>query len=339
MNFNGLFIDYDANGRFVRYNRSTSFDRWLEQNQPQKNAELVIFYHARCDDGFGARWAAHQRLSKESFNVTYIPLEHGPSTFNYDTIRNKHVFYVDYCPHKQTFDMVKSIAASVVVIDHHQTARDVLKDECDGVHLFSNDFSGAYLSWVYFSDNDDTFIPKILRHISDNDLWKHEIEGTKEFAAYLRLVNAADYTTEYFDQLNGMITAITSPLQNATFLNPYYVGSKILAQQEEQVAEVMNSAFEYTFPTGEKGKAAYCNIASITSRLGEELAKSSGTFGLVVKVDRTSQLIKCSLRSVGDNCDVAKLAEQYGGGGHKNASGLAVTFEQLDAIYPLTIRT
>ena len=43
-----------------------------------------------------------------------------------------------------------------------------------------------------------------------------------------------------------------------------------------------------------------------------------------------------SLRSTDDGADVSEVAKQYGGGGHRNASGFTVSFAQAQAFELLT---
>jgi len=43
-----------------------------------------------------------------------------------------------------------------------------------------------------------------------------------------------------------------------------------------------------------------------------------------------------SLRSSDDGADVSEVAKQYGGGGHRNASGFTVSFAQAQAFELLT---
>lgn len=339
MNFEGVKLLCDeGTTRFRRFERDTSFKQWEAEHKGvlASNSQLVFFYHGNCDDGFGSAWIAYRAMMKRKYQVEYIALHHGHVPYNYDHVKDKHVFFLDFCPNDNAFRYVKQIASSVVVVDHHKTAIEILKDEPDHVHLFSNDFSGCYLTAVYFNEEDTDFVPKLIRHLSDNDLWKHELEGTKEFIAYLRLVDPADYTFEYFDEMNTCLESISSPFQSAAVINPYKIGAMILAQQEVQVKEVMKSAFFFEFPSGEQGMAVYHNAKSIVSRLGEELAKRSKTFGLVLTVDYPKSTVKGSLRSVGDY-DVEQLALKYNGGGHKNAAGISLPFKMLRSVYPLRI--
>jgi len=74
------------------------------------------------------------------------------------------------------------------------------------------------------------------------------------------------------------------------------------------------------------GKSANCP-PHFASDVGHELANFSGTYGLCWYVGRDGK-VKCSLRSNG-GYDVSAIAKSFGGGGHRNASGMEVTIETL----------
>lgn len=63
------------------------------------------------------------------------------------------------------------------------------------------------------------------------------------------------------------------------------------------------------------------------SEVGHELAKQSGTYGLVWYLDAENK-VRASLRSTGDY-DVSAIAQAFGGGGHRNAAGFETTLETL----------
>jgi nanoRNase/pAp phosphatase (c-di-AMP/oligoRNAs hydrolase) len=50
-----------------------------------------------------------------------------------------------------------------------------------------------------------------------------------------------------------------------------------------------------------------------------------------IKEGQDTVTVSFSLRSSDDGEDVAEVAKQYGGGGHRNASGFTVSFAQAQA--------
>jgi hypothetical protein len=70
------------------------------------------------------------------------------------------------------------------------------------------------------------------------------------------------------------------------------------------------------------------NSALHQSEIGNELAKASGTFGLVWYYDSATKRANVSLRSIGDY-DVSAIAKAFGGGGHRNAAGFNIDMSTL----------
>ena len=75
-----------------------------------------------------------------------------------------------------------------------------------------------------------------------------------------------------------------------------------------------------------RGLAANCPT-HLTSDVGHELAKQSGSYGLLWSINKDGKCL-CSLRSVGDY-DVSAIAKTFGGGGHRNAAGFEIDIQTL----------
>jgi nanoRNase/pAp phosphatase (c-di-AMP/oligoRNAs hydrolase) len=63
-----------------------------------------------------------------------------------------------------------------------------------------------------------------------------------------------------------------------------------------------------------------------TNDVGSEMARQSGTFGLVWKVDGTK--VRCSLRAVAPY-NLLSIAESMGGGGHPQAAAFTIDISDL----------
>ncbi len=62
-------------------------------------------------------------------------------------------------------------------------------------------------------------------------------------------------------------------------------------------------------------------VSSDTEDLVNECLKITGTKGAFIAIEMQSRQVKISFRSRAEGLDVAKIAEQYGGGGHRQAAG------------------
>src|SRR6185312_14067703 len=87
----------------------------------------VVIYHGGCWDGFGAAYAVWT-VRRDA--ATYIPRSHSPEHKAADDILpllvGKHVLVVDYCFPLAVTLRIMAVAASLLVLDHHATAKDDL---------------------------------------------------------------------------------------------------------------------------------------------------------------------------------------------------------------------
>jgi len=96
-------------------------------------------------------------------------------------------------------------------------------------------------------------------------------------------------------------------------------GEAILRSIHKAVDRMVKRAYLVNFPTqhGEVPVPAV-NTAEHVSDVLNELAKDQP---FAVAYAYKDHMWKCSLRSAADGEDVAVIAEQFGGGGHKHAAG------------------
>lgn len=66
-------------------------------------------------------------------------------------------------------------------------------------------------------------------------------------------------------------------------------------------------------------------ISSDTEDLVNECLKITGTKGAFIAIEMQSRQVKVSFRSRTEGLDVAKIAEQFGGGGHRQAAGATMS--------------
>ena len=152
---------------------------------------------------------------------------------------------------------------------------------------------------------DDVEAPILLQHIEDHDLWLYKLVKTDAIskALYLRLpihFAAFDKIKLHTLQLEGAV---------------------LVKQQKFNVNRLLKSRHLITL--SDVAGLAVNAPPVFASDLGHELAKISGTFGLTYHYHGKRQRYECGLRSIGE-FDVSELAVEFGGGGHKNASGFSV---------------
>lgn len=273
-------------------------------NTEQKNS--VVFYHANCIDGYAAAWAAWKILGVQA---SYQPVRHNTAMPAFP--KGAVVYIVDFCYSAEELIAAAKIAKKVVVLDHHISAQKELEAYCENNELpdnleinFVQEHSGCVIAWQYF--HADIAAPKLLLHVEDNDLWNHVLPNTDAICKALYLC-----LPDKFDDF-----------EKITLENLLREGTVLLKQHKLSVKRLLKARHTVEL-AGQKGLAV--NAPSMfASDLGHELALLSGTFGLIYSYQGSRECYECGLRSIGE-FDVSKIALQFDGGGHKNASGFRLS--------------
>ncbi|MDC9728241.1 MAG: DHH family phosphoesterase [Methyloprofundus sp.] len=261
-----------------------------------------VFYHANCIDGYAAAWAAWKVLGNKA---SYQAVRHNSDmpTITQDSV----VYIVDFCYSAEVLIAAAKIAKKVVILDHHISAQKELDAYRKEHELPSNleinfvqEHSGCVIAWQYF--HKETAVPPLLLHIEDNDLWRHVLDKTDAICKALYLCLPEKF----------------SEFENINLADLKLEGAVLLKQQKLSVKKLLKARHSIEL-AGKKGLAV--NAPSMyASDLGHELALISGTYGVVYSYQGSRECYECGIRSNGEY-DVSKIALQFDGGGHKNASG------------------
>lgn len=290
----------------------------------------LIIYHAHCNDGFGAAWAAWKAL-KDNGPVILHSAVYGKEP-PYELIDEDVVVHiVDFSYAPDTMITICQAANNVVWLDHHKTAIDAWSQYgAAGTEYPDNlyakldiNYSGAMLAWNYY--HPDKQPPRIIEHINDRDLWLFKLKDTK--AIHLNL-NTLPKDIDVWDAL------IANTNQSGFEFNKFVAAGEAIQRYNDQLIQnILATNKVEAFIDGVRGLACNCPGA-LASDLGHLLANESGTYGLTWE-ENNKAAEKCSLRSNGD-FDVSAIAKSFGGGGHKNAAGF--TLELNDNINHSRIR-
>ena len=269
-------------------------------------SESLILYHADCDDGFGAAYAAWLSLGDAA---EYQPVYHGDQ-IAVERLAGRQVFILDFSFSPDVLRTMAQHAANIVLLDHHKSAAGQWADvePIANVDLqFDMDRSGAQIAWDYFHPG--TVRPPLIDHIGDRDLWRFAMKDTKAFCAGLSLIPMS---------FESWQDAATRPEQLLA------KGHTVLEVLQRQIDSALRKDLRSVTLCGHQGLAT--NAISNTSEIGQAIAKRSGTFSLTffIKGDE----VICSLRSIAP-FDVSVIATQYGGGGHAQASGFIVSVKRF----------
>lgn len=267
--------------------------------------DKILLYHKNCPDGYGSRWCFERKWGEE---MTYIPVAHGSPPP--EGLEDKDIWIADFSYSKETLLALKEKNRSITVIDHHKTAEDALKD-LDFCH-FDMSHCGSVLSW-YYCNGLNKEPPLLLKYIEDQDLWKWQMPFAKEILA---VIDSYDYSFRLWEELN---TRLMDDQKFSEFLEE---GAALLRQREKKIKEIFSK--RHTLQVlGEEIPAV--NSPLYQSELAERVAEETeARYGLAYYFDGTGYVfsIRCGKQK---DFDVSKIAVQFGGGGHRAASGFKVT--------------
>ncbi|MGC9611059.1 MAG: DHH family phosphoesterase [Minisyncoccia bacterium] len=267
--------------------------------------KIVVFYHKDCPDGFGAAWAAWKKFGNKA---EYIPIQASqtPDQLGNIKLRNQEIYFLDVCVSASKLQGLKKNNKSVVVIDHHATNNETIKNAGDW--RFNIKHSGSVLSWTYFHFKKP--VPWLLRYIEDADLWKYKLPNPDEISVRLFLLN--------FDF--AVWNKLAKTFESKKFRNEYAKEGKLLLEYENAIIrDILKNTYEVKF----EGRISRVVNTSVShSTVGNMLIDKKHPIGITWYENRGTR--RYSLRSKGET-DVSKLAKQFpGGGGHKHAAGFTL---------------
>ncbi len=254
-----------------------------------------ILYHAACQDGFGAAFAAWLKFGS---NADYMAMGHGDPA---PGVKGRDVFILDYSFKRDVTLELEKKADSLMVLDHHVSAQQDLEGlECA---IFDLSKSGARLAWEYF--HPETEVPELILNIEDRDLWNWQIEGSKALTA---AIETHPYRFPVWKNWldNGLDTLRTD-------------GAAILRYQEQMIRRVVRKPDTLVI-AGHKVPAV--NSPLLASELGNVLCKGK-PFAVIWR--EIKGVRSYSLRSDEKGQDVSLIAGHFGGGGHPRAAGFSVS--------------
>lgn len=292
----------------------------------------LCIYHGNCADGFGAAWSVRYALGE---NVEFHP---GVYQDPPPDVSGRDVVLVDFSYKRSVLMEMAKTARSILVIDHHKSAVEdlaadgnyivdfgaysgeltwqrfldnVYQDQCEGCPyariyaIFDMDRSGAGMAWDFFVGGGR---PPLIDHIEDRDLWRFNMDGTREIQA---VVFSYPYDFAVWDDLMARSQADDD---RGRIIEE---GAAIERKHHKDVAELV-ATFKRRMVIG--GQEVWvANLPyTLTSDAGNLMAQGE-PFAACYWDTPDGRVF--SLRSTEDGADVSTIAKQYGGGGHRNASG------------------
>ena len=280
--------------------------------------------HKGCFDGHTAECIAGMFLKKAcpKKRVIFLQFAHGEPLPPDELIAGKNFLLCDFAFKRKQTEHLLAVTKNLLVLDHHKTAQKELETVPDENKVFDMSRSGAMITWSYFFP--DVPPPLFVKYVQDRDIWTYEMPHTDQFVAWLSTVpmRSQSYTNYLKDDdlTEARISEKGGPMHE---LNRHYINMGI-----------RSVGFSLIQIGSDMFMVAGLNCANIglKSDMGNRLMIEYPYVDCasVSHHDMKSGKNRYSLRSTKTAYDCSKIAEFYGGGGHRNASGAS-------SIGPLTI--
>lgn len=280
------------------------------------NSKPLVIYHANCADGFAAAWCFHH---KDPNGYDFHP---GVYRDPPPDVKGRDVYLVDFSYKATVLKDMCAVARSISILDHHKSAIEDITPFAkaywsDGIGgdwgaslecVFDMTRSGAGITWDYLFPNRPR--PALINHVEDRDLWKFQLEGTRE-------IQATVFSHEYDFLVWDRLILDEHPADLAM------EGIAIERKHHKDIAELL-AVCTRSMTIGGINVLAASLPHTMSSDAGHLLAVAGGklTFGACYWDTPTHRVF--SLRSCEEGMDVSEVAKAYGGGGHKHAAGFKV---------------
>lgn len=312
--------------------------------------KIAVLYHADTD-GFGSAYAIWKALNA-TCELLFLKVQYGqvpPAEALFDFNPDK-MYIVDF---SYPADMLKTLqelyTKDLTVFDHHKTSLPELQkwvgastdcrefiNEGGGSYFHDETLAGCTLVWQMFHLDPEWMpeafefqpslpAPDILLYVADRDLWKFELEHSKEINAYIATLD------EDFDVWDEFYTP-----------EAYDCGRALLRFQQKQIkgrvkdvrmvafgTDTLSGAFKFYHldliaRLLDYHEVPIVNASENISELGEELCRLYPDSPFSISYcDRADGKRSYSLRSR-NGFDVSVVAKAFNGGGHSGAAGFTL---------------
>lgn len=269
--------------------------------------DAVVVYHAGCTDGLVSALVLWYLLGDDA---VYIPFRHD-FTPELDRFRHRNVVSVDFAWSRADTLRVKEVARSVLVLDHHISNIGALSD-LDGCYFAPSGQCAARFVLGTFRDDLHHTVPLanlqwLIGYVEDRDLWRWELPDSRAINAALHLWPKNDFGV-WDRRLRFDQTVIRERL---------CLEGDVLLQQADMIVNTLARGARSRDFCGYT--ALEVNSGVFWSELGEKLGTRADI--VVMWAQQNSGQYRYELRSRNPEIDLAQLAAQFGGGGHRSAAG------------------
>lgn len=275
-----------------------------------------VIFHKSCYDGFGAAFVFWKYFGDRDL-VEFIPMQHN-DVFPEGLEPQSNVYIADFSFSPDVLLPQAKNFKKIVLLDHHKTAYEAWLQVTHLPENVSVEFdmnrSGALMAWDYLFPTEKA--PLMIRHISDRDLWRFELENSEKFHVAIK-----SYPMD-FEVWNTF-------LEQEVYVDLIAEGETLMRYENQMVASICKNARLETIG-GYKVPVVSTSVAfsEVPNKLLELYPEAKFA---VAYCDRSDGYRSYSLRSRKD-FDCSEIAKKFGGGGHAQASGFRTAIPFLNLI-------
>jgi len=282
----------------------------------------IIIFHNPCMDGFASAFVGQLFLDE----VKLIPKSLDGKPLNIEDIEDKNILMVDIVC--ENFQEIKENCKNLIILDHHKTNQDKLKDI--EYAYFDMNKSGVGLAWEYFYNSK---MPLFLECVQDRDLWTWKNEKSRNFCD--GLYESMDFSNYEFPIFNKLYSSNTKNKTYSKEFDKYYELGEILNMVKTKnihgIVKYNSVLYKSTLNNKEYNIYIYNVSHNIASDLGNYvMEKLECDFVVLWRYNHNEESYNYSLRSTNDKTDVSDICKIFGGGGHHNASGFSHEYPPKD---------
>lgn len=279
----------------------------------------VCLYHRNCNDGFGAAYTLYSYLKsvgKDPSKVEFIPVLHSDDNIEeiLEKVRGKYLLIVDFSYNKEILNKMFEITSNILVVDHHKTAMEDLKDLPYAVFDMSKSGAGLLFDLIYGAGKRT----RLIDIIEDRDLWRYEIPFSKEITKYINMLN---YDFEEWTTLSGSLSddkEYCKIIESCLLINEYHMTLVRDAAQHSRLATLKIDDKVVTL------RVVTSSVHGLISDVCDCVLKTNDDVDVVLNYTLSPDgKLYVSVRSR-PSFDSSFISRHFGGGGHASASGFGV---------------
>lgn len=295
--------------------------------------KVLVISHEDDIDGLGGVILGYLAFK----DIDYMLIHVKEQTEIVDFVKNSNyekVFITDLGLEDKIADEINELGMNILHFDHHETNVYASKYAFSTVEIQRNGIStcGTELFYLYLKENnllkDNALIKRFVEDTRAYDNWdwvKNNNVEANDLNKLFSIVGIDTYISKMVDKLRNNNKDIFDETDK------YLI--ELNTQEENELIELSDKSLIIREKDGLKFGIVFGN--KFLSIIGNTLCNRHPELDYMLLIDPLEK--KVSLRSV--RIDVSKVAESYGGGGHKYAAGFSLNEEKFKSLLKIIINS